>query len=153
MISSFKKTRIAIIGVGAVGSTTAYTLLLRERMDELVLIDANKAKAIGDALDMNHGLPFVVGFCLLAGVVFSMIDKAASRMRTPMAIMIMRVLSAGTGVITTLMLLQYHLRSVARLLEVAFVLVFVMRWVDRRLARRRRERTPKVLRRAVAYEP
>ena len=59
MISSFKKTRIAIIGVGAVGSTTAYTLLLRERMDELVLIDANKAKAIGDALDMNHGLPFV----------------------------------------------------------------------------------------------
>lgn len=54
-----KKTRIAIIGVGAVGSTTAYTLLLRERMDELVLIDSNKAKAIGDALDMNHGLPFL----------------------------------------------------------------------------------------------
>ncbi len=54
-----KKTRIAVIGVGAVGSTTAYTLLLRERMDELVLIDANKEKAIGDALDMNHGLPFV----------------------------------------------------------------------------------------------
>ena len=54
-----KKTRIVIIGIGAVGSTTAYTLLLRERMDELVLIDANKEKAIGDALDMNHGLPFV----------------------------------------------------------------------------------------------
>lgn len=59
MTSSSKNTRIAIIGVGAVGSTTAYTLLLRERMDELVLIDANKAKAIGDALDMNHGLPFL----------------------------------------------------------------------------------------------
>ncbi|MFI5188279.1 MAG: L-lactate dehydrogenase [Chitinophagales bacterium] len=54
-----KKTRIVIIGVGAVGSTTAYTLLLRERMDELVLIDANKEKAFGDALDMNHGLPFL----------------------------------------------------------------------------------------------
>ena len=54
-----KKTRIVVIGVGAVGSTTAYTLLLRERMDELVLIDANQKKAIGDALDMNHGLPFV----------------------------------------------------------------------------------------------
>jgi L-lactate dehydrogenase len=54
-----KKTRIVVIGVGAVGSTTAYTLLLRERMDELVLIDANKGKAIGDALDMNHGLPFL----------------------------------------------------------------------------------------------
>lgn len=48
-----------MIGVGAVGSTTAYTLLLRERMDELVLIDANKEKAIGDALDMNHGLAFL----------------------------------------------------------------------------------------------
>ena len=54
-----KKTRIVVIGVGAVGSTTAYTLLLRERMDELVLIDANKEKAVGDALDMNHGLPFL----------------------------------------------------------------------------------------------
>lgn len=54
-----KKTRIVIIGAGAVGSTTAYTLLLRERMDELVLIDANKEKAFGDALDMNHGLPFL----------------------------------------------------------------------------------------------
>jgi len=59
MSNSLKNTRIAIVGVGAVGSTTAYTLLLRERMDELVLIDANKAKAVGDALDMNHGLPFL----------------------------------------------------------------------------------------------
>lgn len=54
-----KKTRIVVIGVGAVGSTTAYTLLLRNRTDELVLIDANQNKAIGDALDMNHGMPFV----------------------------------------------------------------------------------------------
>jgi L-lactate dehydrogenase len=59
MQATTKKTRIVVIGAGAVGSTTAYTLLLRERMDELVLIDANKGKAIGDALDMNHGLPFV----------------------------------------------------------------------------------------------
>ncbi|MCU7550695.1 L-lactate dehydrogenase [Chitinophagaceae bacterium LB-8] len=59
LTSAEKKTRIVVIGVGAVGSTTAYTLLLRERMDELVLIDANKDKAIGDALDMNHGLPFL----------------------------------------------------------------------------------------------
>ncbi len=58
-MSSSKKTRIVVIGVGAVGSTTAYTLLLRGRMDELVLIDSNKAKATGDALDMNHGLPLL----------------------------------------------------------------------------------------------
>jgi L-lactate dehydrogenase len=53
------KTKIVIIGVGAVGATTAYTLLLRERADELVLIDANEGKARGDAIDMNHGLPFL----------------------------------------------------------------------------------------------
>ncbi|WP_127573037.1 L-lactate dehydrogenase [Paenibacillus xylaniclasticus] len=53
------KTKIVVIGVGAVGATTAYTLLLRERADELVLIDANKEKAKGDAIDMNHGFPFL----------------------------------------------------------------------------------------------
>ncbi|MGV3656471.1 MAG: L-lactate dehydrogenase [Chitinophagaceae bacterium] len=62
-----KKTRIVVIGVGAVGSTTAYTLLLRGRMDELVLIDANEEKAKGDALDMNHGLPFLTKADVWAG--------------------------------------------------------------------------------------
>ncbi|WP_239613632.1 L-lactate dehydrogenase [Cohnella mopanensis] len=61
------KTRIVIIGAGAVGSTTAYTLLLRNRVDELVLIDANHKKAVGDALDMNHGMPFLGGAKLWAG--------------------------------------------------------------------------------------
>jgi len=53
------KNRIVVIGVGAVGATTAYTLVLRERADELVLIDSNRNKAVGDAIDMNHGLPFL----------------------------------------------------------------------------------------------
>ncbi len=61
------KTKIVVIGVGAVGSTTAYTLLLRGRMDELVLIDANEEKAKGDALDMNHGLPFLTKADVWAG--------------------------------------------------------------------------------------
>lgn len=62
-----KKTRVVVIGVGAVGSTTAYTLLLRRRMDELVLIDANHDKAVGDALDMNHGMPFLGSAKVWAG--------------------------------------------------------------------------------------
>lgn len=65
--STFKPTRIAVIGTGAVGSTTAYTLLLRQRMSELVLIDANLEKAQGDALDMNHGMPFAGGTKVWAG--------------------------------------------------------------------------------------
>lgn len=60
-------SRVVIIGTGAVGATTAYTLLLRERVSELVLIDANHEKALGEALDMNHGLPFTGGVKLWAG--------------------------------------------------------------------------------------
>lgn len=54
-----KQSRIVIVGAGMVGATTAYTLFLRGRANELVLIDANRKKAFGDALDMNHGHAFV----------------------------------------------------------------------------------------------
>ncbi|HEY2491625.1 MAG TPA: L-lactate dehydrogenase [Paenibacillus sp.] len=64
---TYKPTRVVIIGAGAVGTTTAYTLLLRHRVTELVLIDVNHKKALGEALDMNHGLPFVGGTKIWAG--------------------------------------------------------------------------------------
>jgi len=67
MAPPFKPNRVVVIGTGAVGTTTAYTLLLRRRMPELVLIDVNHQKALGEALDMNHGLPFVGGVKLWAG--------------------------------------------------------------------------------------
>ncbi len=62
-----KPTRIVVIGSGAVGATTAYTLLLRDRANEIVLIDANREKAHGDALDMSHGSPFIGGVKVFAG--------------------------------------------------------------------------------------
>ena len=62
-----KKSKIVVVGSGAVGATTAYTLMLRNRADELVLIDANHSKAVGDALDMNHGIPFLGATKLWAG--------------------------------------------------------------------------------------
>lgn len=62
-----KLNRIVVIGCGAVGSTTAYTLLLRDRTSELVLIDANNQKAEGDAMDMNHGLLFLGNARIWAG--------------------------------------------------------------------------------------
>lgn len=67
MAPPFKPNRVVVIGAGAVGTTTAYTLLLRRRMQELVLIDVNHQKAHGEALDMNHGMPFVGGVKLWAG--------------------------------------------------------------------------------------
>ena len=51
--------KVVIIGDGAVGSTTAYTLLLQDYVNEIVIIDVNKRKTEGDILDMKHGIPFV----------------------------------------------------------------------------------------------
>ena len=51
--------KVVIIGDGAVGSTTAYTLMQHSYIGEIVIIDINKTKAEGDVLDMVHGLSFV----------------------------------------------------------------------------------------------
>ena len=50
--------RIAIVGTGNVGSTFAYALLLSGLAAEIVLIDANRAKAEGEAMDLQHTVPF-----------------------------------------------------------------------------------------------
>ncbi|NRD80755.1 L-lactate dehydrogenase [Bacillus sp. BRMEA1] len=50
--------RVAVIGTGFVGSSYAFSLLNQGITEELVLIDLNQTKAEGDAMDLNHGLPF-----------------------------------------------------------------------------------------------
>lgn len=50
--------KVAIVGAGNVGSTFAYALLLNGLASEIVLIDANRAKAEGEAMDLNHTVPF-----------------------------------------------------------------------------------------------
>ncbi len=50
--------RVALIGTGFVGSSYAFALLNQGGTEELVLIDINKQKSEGDAMDLNHGLPF-----------------------------------------------------------------------------------------------
>ncbi len=50
--------RVAIVGAGSVGATFAYALLLSGLASEIVLIDANRAKAEGEAMDLNHAVPF-----------------------------------------------------------------------------------------------
>ncbi|MBN1417422.1 MAG: L-lactate dehydrogenase [Planctomycetes bacterium] len=51
--------RIAIVGVGAVGGTFAYTLLPRGLAGEITLVDKDLERAEGEALDLAHGLFFV----------------------------------------------------------------------------------------------
>ena len=50
--------RVAVVGTGNVGSTFAYALLLSGLAAEIVLIDANRAKAEGEAMDLQHTVPF-----------------------------------------------------------------------------------------------
>ncbi len=61
------KGKITIVGAGYVGSTTAYTLMLSGLVSEIVLIDINRDKAEGDAMDMNHGVSFVSPVRIVAG--------------------------------------------------------------------------------------
>ena len=50
--------KVALIGTGFVGSSYAFALLNQGITEDLVLIDINKEKSEGDAMDLNHGLPF-----------------------------------------------------------------------------------------------
>ena len=50
--------RVAVVGMGNVGSTFAYALLLSGLAAEIVLIDVNRAKAEGEAMDLSHTEPF-----------------------------------------------------------------------------------------------
>ena len=61
------KQKCAVIGCGFVGSTIAYTLMDHGLFSEMVLIDANHQKAIGEAMDLNHGLPFIGPMKIYAG--------------------------------------------------------------------------------------
>lgn len=51
--------KIGIVGCGNVGATIAYTLMESGLFTEMVLLDKNEAKAHGEAMDLNHCLPFL----------------------------------------------------------------------------------------------
>ena len=59
--------KIAIIGTGSVGSTIAYTLTVMGVASEIVMIDVNNEKALGEALDIRQGLPFCTPCSIYAG--------------------------------------------------------------------------------------
>ncbi len=60
-------TRVAIIGVGNVGATFAYALMLSGLAAEIVLIDVDHRRAEGEAMDLNHALPFTHSAQIWAG--------------------------------------------------------------------------------------
>ncbi|QKS70915.1 L-lactate dehydrogenase [Paenalkalicoccus suaedae] len=57
-MSTLKTSRVVVIGTGQVGSSYAFSLINQNITDEMVLIDLNEEKTEGDAMDLNHGIPF-----------------------------------------------------------------------------------------------
>ena len=57
-MSFINPVKIAIVGVGKVGSSFAYAAVLRSLASELVLIDKDQARAEGEALDLQHTVSF-----------------------------------------------------------------------------------------------
>ena len=56
---SFKDSKVVIVGLGNVGATTAYSIINQGLCEEIVLIDINKEKAYGEALDMQQSVYFM----------------------------------------------------------------------------------------------
>ena len=56
-----EKRKLVLVGTGFVGMSMAYSFLNTGGIDELVLIDVNHDKAVGEAMDLQHGLPYARG--------------------------------------------------------------------------------------------
>ena len=67
MFKGKSKSKVAIIGAGFVGSSAAYAMAISQVVSELVIIDVNREKAMGEAMDINHGLPFLGQMNIYAG--------------------------------------------------------------------------------------
>lgn len=61
------KRKVTIIGAGFVGSSIAHALTLRDLAREIVLVDIDKGKAVGEALDIQHGIPYMGRSAVRAG--------------------------------------------------------------------------------------
>jgi L-lactate dehydrogenase len=62
-----QRRTIGIIGAGNVGVAEAYGIFLQARANEIILIDNNRKKAEGEAMDLTHGQVFVEKTVVHAG--------------------------------------------------------------------------------------
>lgn len=67
-------SKVGIIGCGFVGATIAFTLMQHSLFREIVLLDADNDKAEGEAMDLNHGIPFARPVKIYAGDYSSLKD-------------------------------------------------------------------------------
>lgn len=69
-------TKVAIVGAGFVGSTAAFAMMMHGVASQIALIDMNKDKAQGEALDLLHGLQFTHSIDIQAGDSFELVKDA-----------------------------------------------------------------------------
>ena len=75
-MSKVNPRKVAMIGCGFVGSASCFALMQSGLFSEMVLIDANQAKAEGEAMDIAHGLPFARPMNIYAGTYDDIADAA-----------------------------------------------------------------------------
>ncbi len=51
-----RKTRIAVVGTGMVGSSFAYAAMLKGLAAEIIMVDVDEAREAGEVMDLSHGL-------------------------------------------------------------------------------------------------
>lgn len=61
------RQKVAIIGCGFVGAACAFALMQSGMFSEMVLIDVDKSRAEGEAMDISHGVPFAKPAKIYAG--------------------------------------------------------------------------------------
>lgn len=66
--------KVAVIGCGFVGSTSAFSLIQTGLFSEMVLIDANEKKAQGEAMDLSHGGAYSQPIKIYAGNYDDIVD-------------------------------------------------------------------------------
>lgn len=67
MVQKIKGRKVAIVGCGFVGATSAFALMESGLFSEMVLIDVDQARAEGEALDISHGIAFARPMDIAAG--------------------------------------------------------------------------------------
>ena len=68
--------KAVMIGCGFVGSASVFALMQSGLFTEIVLIDADKGKAEGEAMDISHGIPFARPMKIYAGDYDDVADAA-----------------------------------------------------------------------------
>ena len=72
--TSINRQKVAIIGCGFVGASCAFALMQSGMFSEMVLIDVDKNRAEGEAMDISHGMPFAKPSKIYAGDYDDIID-------------------------------------------------------------------------------